>query len=111
MNGPGDLQVPTADASWPEIWNFALSYNAYDRQGGFNGAARIGNASAERWRHDQSLPNDLPVARAALFFEQRRYRHFDSYPSGGSEMYIRALLERIRDLSGGHVEGPADSLP
>jgi hypothetical protein len=99
------------DAPWPEIWTFALSYNAYDRDGGFDGAARLGNDRAKRWATDGSLPDDLAVARAALFFEQRRYRHFDADPANGDERYVRALVHIITELSGGFVPGPADPPP
>jgi hypothetical protein len=44
------IPVPAKDAPWHEVWRFALSYNAYDRQGGFDEVARIGNPSAKQWQ-------------------------------------------------------------
>lgn len=98
--------VPGKEATWPEIWHFALSYNAYDRHGGFDGAAKIGNTCAERWAKHRWLPNDLDLARAALFFEQRRHHHLGEDPAGEDAQYVRSLLRRISELSGGTVEGP-----
>ncbi|HVX19133.1 MAG TPA: hypothetical protein VHA73_13970 [Acidimicrobiales bacterium] len=49
--------------------------------------------------------------RSFLFFEQRRYRHFDGEPKGRSRAYIDALLTAIAELSGGTVPDPPDPLP
>lgn len=111
MTSDARLTIPPSVAPWPEIWRFALSYNGYDGHGGFDGAAQIGNASAERWSVDGSLPDSLATARAALFFEQRRHRHFDSDPQPEAAAYIRALVDHIRELSGGNLMGPPDPLP
>lgn len=105
------VAVPASDAPWFEIWEFALSYNAYERHDGFDGAARIGNDAAEAWARDRAVPQDLARARAALFFEQRRYRHFGFDPENEDAHYVRALVDGIRELSGGQVEGPPDPLP
>jgi hypothetical protein len=107
----GAIAVPSKNAAWFDIWEFALTYNAYERRGGFDGAARVGNDAVELWTLDASLPEDLATTRAALFFEQRRYHHFGQDPKGKSAVYIRALLTRIRDISGGFVEGPPDRDP
>lgn len=111
MRDGAAIPVPADDADWLDIWNFALTYNAYDRDGGFGGASDIGNRCAEAWRADGSLPEDLDTARAALFFEQRRYRHFGDDPTGPSEAYVRALVRRISELSGGQIDGRPDPLP
>jgi hypothetical protein len=108
---PKVLLVPGEEATWSEIWKFALTYNAYDRDGGFEGAAQIGDTCAERWRERRWRPSDLKVARAALFFEYRRYRHFGGDPSGPDGEYVHCLLDRIRELSGGKLAGPPDDLP
>ena len=105
------VTVPLEDAPWQDIWRFALTYNAYDRLGGFDTASEHGNRARDRWNSEQVLPDELDGARAALFFEQRRFRHFDSDPSGEDEVYVRALIALIRQLSGGSLPGPPDSLP
>ena len=108
---PETLEVPEASAAMRELWRFALTYNGYDRHGGFQGAADIGNDAAARWADTGELPEDLERARCALFFEQRRYRHFDTDPQGGAATYIRSLVGKIGELSGGRVAGPPDPLP
>jgi hypothetical protein len=86
------------------IWAFALTYDGYRRHGGFAGAADIANEALAAWREDGALPDDLTSARAALFFEQRRWRHFGDSPDPESLEYLRALVARIGELSGGRVE-------
>jgi hypothetical protein len=103
-----DMVVPSVDADLDEIWAFALTYNAYDRHGGSSGAARLANSAADRWEKDASVPIRLNTARAALFFEQRRYHHFGWDPEGSSDAYIRSLVGRIQKLTGGRVSGPPD---
>jgi hypothetical protein len=105
------IAVPGEDADWYEVWEFALTYNAYERHRGSSGAAAIGNGAAARWRERGVLPRQLPIARAALFFEQRRYHHFGHVPDGEDARYVRALLRHIRKLSGGSIAGPADDAP
>ncbi len=38
----------------------------------------------------------LDDLRTCLFFEQRRWRHFDRHPDEKSMTYIRALVEAVR---------------
>jgi len=105
------ISVPESDAPWQDIWPFALSWNAYDRLGDFDSVAAVANDVSQAWRRSGELPHDLNDVRTALFFEQRSYRHSDQMPSGRGADYVRSLLDRIRELSGGMVPGPPDSLP
>jgi hypothetical protein len=75
------LPVPPAGSPFfPDINEFALTYNAYSRVSGVRTAAQIGNGARARYRNDGSFPDDLDELRAALFFEQRRYHHFGEGP-------------------------------
>ena len=106
------IPVPDHGAEyWGEIDLFALTYNGYDRHGGFDGTAAINSDVRSKWDKDQTLPDDLEVLRCALFFEQRRWRHIDTHPQGDDLNFIEALVDHIRDLSGGTVPGPADPYP
>lgn len=92
--------IPGDDAPWqPDIVNFALTFDGYAAFDGFDPLAATGNITAEEWQRDGALPNDLSILRGCLFFEQRRYRHFDSDPPGESMAYIRALVSAIRRLA------------
>ena len=59
----------------------------------------------------RNVITDVKKPETTLFFEQRRFRHLDAKPVGDDDRFVRAILERIRDLSGGQVLGPADDLP
>ena len=52
----------------------------------------------------------IGTARAALFFEQRSLHWAGPDGEEPDEGYIRALADRIRELSGGIVPGGADPL-
>ena len=99
------------DAWFPYVNLFALTYNAYDREGALDAVAKRANGMRERWDLGNEPPDDLAAVRSALFFEQRRWRHFGEEPQGEDRRYIDALLATIHKLSGGTVPGPADDLP
>ena len=106
------ISVPGAGSpSYPDVVTFALSYNAYHRRGGFKPVASKANALREDWDASGLVPDDVEYLRSALFFEQRRWRHFDREPAGRDREYIDAVLEGLRRGSGGSVPGPADPLP
>ncbi|SMO88787.1 SIR2-like domain-containing protein [Geodermatophilus aquaeductus] len=98
------VPVPPTTSDEGTIWTFALTYNGYRRHGGFGPTADLANAALASWEQDRRLPDDLASARAALFFEQRRWRHFGTDPRPHDLEYLRALLGRIATLSGGYVE-------
>jgi hypothetical protein len=101
------LRVPLPDTPWtPEVVQFALSYNGYDRHG--DAAAEIGNRLLTSWNKARVLPSYLPTLRCALFFEQRRAHHTAQPPE---PEYLAALLAAIHRRSGGWVDGPADPRP
>jgi hypothetical protein len=106
------IEVPAADAPvFRDINGFALTYNGYDRHGGFDEVASIGNGMRAQWSQNVELSDDLGELRCSLFFEQRRYRHRDCAPEGAELDYIRALVEAIRDATGGSVPGHPDDAP
>jgi hypothetical protein len=106
------IPVPPEGAPFfPDINEFALTYNAYSRVGGARTVAQIGNGARARYRNDGTFPDDLDELRAALFFEQRRYHHFGEGPDGADLEYIENLVGAIRRISGVAVPGPADPWP
>ena len=81
--------IPNPDASWDEIEEFALTFDGYNVWGSFDRCAEIANT-----RSHESL-SDL---RTCLFFEQRRWRHFGENPDEETMVYIRGLVEEIRNM-------------
>jgi hypothetical protein len=112
VSGPFDLRpVPEPTAELHTIWEFALTWNGYNRRGGFQPAADVANRVSQAWRNGDQLPEDVDDLRTALFFEQRRYRHSDTTPTGRGADYVRALVGRFAALGGGRITGPCDPLP
>ena len=81
--------IPNPDANWGEISEFALTFDGYNVWGSFDKCAEIANS-----RNHESLTN----LRTCLFFEQRRWHHFGKYPNDESMVYIRNLIEKIRNM-------------
>jgi hypothetical protein len=103
--------VPGADEPLDVLFRFAsMTYFGYDRHGGVEVLSRFATVVADRWELHGELPGSLAEARAALFYEARRWHHFGQAPDAMSEAYIRALVARVAELSGGTVpvdrEGP-----
>ena len=80
--------IPDPDTGWSDLCELALTFDGYNFWGSFEKCADIANS-----RRHESL-TDL---RTCLFFEQRRWRHFDEDPGEEEMMYIRGLIEKIRD--------------
>jgi 5-methylcytosine-specific restriction enzyme subunit McrC len=104
------IPVPPPTAPWWQLAEFALTFDGYKRFGGFDPLSDMANAAAKAWHNRRALPATLDEARGSLFFEQRRHRHMDSDPQGESLDYVRALVRRIHDLSGGAVERESPAL-
>ena len=107
-NPDGSIDVPDSTVPLHVIWEFALSYNAYERHGDI---ADNANQVSTTYVGDGVLPDDLATLRSALFFEQRRAHHFGEYGPREAPVYVIALLDKIRELSGGSVAGPGDAWP
>lgn len=105
------VAVPSPDAPVEVLLHFGAStYFGHDRHGGPEGLAQLANAAAHRWAQDRSLPDRLGPARAALFFEARRWHHFGTRPHSEAEDYIRALVARVAELSGGQVRRDSEGV-
>ncbi|MBI1733565.1 MAG: hypothetical protein HYR51_00180 [Candidatus Rokubacteria bacterium] len=74
---------------------FALTFDGYAHYGSFERCASLANAASIAYRQNRELPTALTRLRNALFFEQRRWRHFDSWPPRKDMRYIRALAAAI----------------
>jgi hypothetical protein len=90
-----DIPPPNAEY-WGVIDHFALSFDGYEYWDPFEKCAEIGNNSLETWRDKKYLSGSLTELRTCLFYEQRRWRHFDEHPDSETMTYIHALVEAIR---------------
>ena len=76
----------------------ALTFDGYRAYGSTSRLARLANSALERWRAARALPDALTELRACLFFEQRRWHHFGESFDDETMRYVRALIERMREL-------------
>lgn len=90
--------IPADDAPWQRIATFALSFDGYEYAGSFERCADIA---------DGPMPSDVNDLRAALFFEQRRWRHFGEEPDPCALAHIRAILARLREQLAAGRDAPA----
>jgi hypothetical protein len=89
--------VPPPTANWDEIGRFAITYPGWTAP-----EWRRDGEADERlcttWQATGALPDDLTRLRLALFWEQRQYRHSGEAPDDGDLQYLRALVEKIRQI-------------
>ena len=80
------------------VWiQFALTFDGYAEKGTYEACAAFANAARDHWEQAGTLPVGLNDLRAALFFEQRRWRWSNEGPFTDNEWrYWRSLVEAIR---------------
>jgi hypothetical protein len=91
-----------APDSWDDIQQLALSIDGYEVAGGERCGA-LANALAEQYHRVGSAAfSEVSTEdiRCALFFEQRRWRHFGEEPDGRAMGYILALVTELGKRNG-----------
>lgn len=99
------IEVPDPESPMNEIMRFALSFDGYTLNGDVgstNKCAELANAAKYTWYQSGELPFTLHELRSCLFFENRRIHFGGDGPD--TYVYMRLLVARIRQLSGGTVE-------
>jgi hypothetical protein len=82
--------VPSADAHWSQIYEFALTFDGYEFWGSFEKCSEVANARAH---------GTLTGLRTCLFFEQRVWRNGDEQPPNAkTARYLQSLIRKIRAL-------------
>jgi hypothetical protein len=91
--------VPPVTASWHVIGSFALTLDGYQAIGQKECGQLANKVKSEFPRNAASLQSlSLKELRVCLFFEQRRFNHFNREPHGADRIYINALLEAIQRI-------------
>lgn len=75
---------------------FALTFNGYKHWGSFKKCREVAKQGVDLFQTNQTLAQSLTDLRTCLFFEARRWKHFDKSPSKKGMDYIHALVEAIR---------------
>ncbi|MFF2555517.1 hypothetical protein ACFVUS_31235 [Nocardia sp. NPDC058058] len=97
--------VPPDDGDEQAFIEFAHSYNGYVTFGeGPEGLAAAVRRVWVAWDGTGELPNDLDLLRGCLFLQVRSHRHRGDEELFNELAFVRALVGRIREVSGGRVD-------
>jgi hypothetical protein len=77
-----------------QILNAGSTFDGYDVYG--EDLGQLANEVMRQWRTTTSLPDDLTLIKACLFFEGRRGRFVGGYPAESDMPYLRALMAEIQ---------------
>jgi hypothetical protein len=91
-----DLPEPGDD--WSRIMWLAASLDGYDEWGSVENLEAFGEVVRDYFHRLGELPPlDLRALRSCLFYEYRRHHFMGNAPDSKDTLYIRALVEGIRD--------------
>jgi hypothetical protein len=88
--------IPHQHASWKKIEPFALTFDGYNYWGSFKKCREIAGGGVRSYREKKELIQSLTDLRTCLFFESRRWKHYEKTPSKKGMEYIHILVEAIR---------------
>ncbi|MEV0251667.1 ribosome recycling factor [Nocardia sp. NPDC050712] len=100
----GQYPVPPDDTADLELLRFGRTYDGYAAFD--DDPIELGRAvrqARQSWERAGELPNDLELLRTCLFLEVKEHRHRGDGSALNSHPYLRALVTRIREISGGSV--------
>jgi len=88
--------IPSRRAIWKKVLPFAMTFNGYGHWGSFKKCREVADQGVKRFRGEKELSLSLTDLRTCLFFEARRWKHYEKDPSKKGMQYIHALVEAIR---------------
>jgi hypothetical protein len=88
--------IPGHRASWKKIEPFALSFNGYKHWGSFKRCREVAEVGVKLYRGQKELTQSLTDLRTCLFFESRRWNHYEKNPTKKGMEYVHVLVEAIR---------------
>jgi len=101
------VPVPSADAGLGEILTFAVeTFLGEERFGGADGLGRLASGARSTWDRSGRVADSMLVVRGLLFWEATRWRRSGAPLDESTEVYVRALVAKLNDLSvfsGGRV--------
>jgi hypothetical protein len=88
--------IPSNRASWKKIEPFALTFDGYKHWGSFKRCREVAEEGVKLYRDQKELTQSLTDLRTCLFFESRRWKHYEKSPSKKGMEYVHILVEAIR---------------
>ncbi len=98
------VPVPPESADDAVVIRFAHSYDGYAAYGTVPELGAVVRPVHDHWKPTGKLPADLALLRACLFFAVRAHRFTGDPEPFTADTFVRALMIRIREVSGGSVE-------
>ncbi len=86
---------PKQGSSFADVVAFAYHFDGYAHYG-MEACATLANAALSTYYHNDSLPEDVTELRACLFFEARRWMLYGSMPDTKANIYIFALISKLK---------------
>ncbi|MEV6073434.1 hypothetical protein AB0L82_43390 [Nocardia sp. NPDC052001] len=96
--------VPPDDGDEQQFIEFAHTYNGYVIFGNAEDLAAAVRTVRVAWDETGELPSDPDLLRGSLFLEVRSHRHRGDEEPFNELAFVRALVGRIREVSGGSVD-------
>lgn len=91
-----EKDIPSRRAAWKNILPFAHTFNGYEHCGSVKKCREVARQGIVLYKSNQDLAQSLTDLRTCLFFEARRWKHFEKTPTKTGMVYIHALVEAIR---------------
>ena len=91
-----ESDIPNQRASWKKIEPFALTFNGYKHWGSFKKCREVASEGVKLYREKKQLNQSLTDLRTCLFFESRRWKHYEKNHSKKGMEYVHILVEAIR---------------
>ncbi len=91
-----EKDIPPRRAAWKNILPFARTFDGYGYWGSVKKCREVAKQGIILHKSNQELTQSLTDLRTCLFFEARRWKHFEKNPSKAGMEYIHALVEAIR---------------
>ena len=88
--------IPHHNASWKKIEPFAVTFDGYKHWGSFKRCREVAEEGVKLYRGQMQLTQSLTDLRTCLFFESRRWKHYEKTPSKKGMEYVHILVEAIR---------------
>ena len=92
-NGVCVLPYPDIPQRWAEYFRFAHEFDGYAAYP--DDLGELANGAIKDWNLNQTLSDKLVLLRSCLFYEARRSRFVEGYPSEEDMGYLDALVEKI----------------
>jgi len=91
------LNYAPSPSHWAQYFRLAHEFDCYAAFP--EDLSELANQAIKGWDENKTLPDDLITLQACLFYEAKRSRFIEGYPSEEDMGYIDALVNKINSLT------------